>query len=280
MPGTDLQDEVVTPTQPSGGPTSANEWRSARREGVLVTLPSGNRARILRTFDLLVALEQGRIPNPLAAIVTKAIQHRGGDLAMADLAEEPEALGQMLQHVDSQIVKIFREPRVMLVPDGENHATWEPPEGYISIADLDIQDRMFAYFFAQGGAGDLESFREASAKAMAAARDGGEVRDDASGTPESGGSVGGVLPERGDVPVVDARGESTDPGDEGITERGAGEDGSEGSPEPADAAVPEGVGPDGDSTGADDSGGSDGTEAADTEVGSVPGSGEPVQSEG
>lgn len=157
--------------------TSAGAWNSARKEGFVIELPSGNVARLRKTLTLITLIRSGQIPNPLAKHVNKMVQERGAALDLKDL--EPDAMMQMLDLVNNEIPKIFIEPRVYEVPDGEDASTWQPEdENGISITDLAYEDRFFAYSFAQGGPSDLATFRE-STPSLADLPDGAGVPDEA-----------------------------------------------------------------------------------------------------
>jgi hypothetical protein len=151
--------------------TPASGWRSTRRDGVPVRLPSGNVARLRRTFSMINLMESGDIPNPLAGHIREAIdQARAGDttgsLSIAKLQDQEDdenkvALVQFLDMMMKSMSDIFVEPVVYQVPPGEDAQSWQPddPDG-ISVADLDASDQMHAFSFAQGGAGSMSPFRE------------------------------------------------------------------------------------------------------------------------
>lgn len=138
-------------------PTSAADWRSARKKGFTVTLPSGQAALVRRTLDLFARLEREEIPNPLAGIVTKLIQ--GEPVEMSEESIGQEGMAQMLTEMNNTIVAMMIVPEVMHVPE-DAPWDWEPPEGKISTADVDLMDKVFLYNVAQGGTADLAKFRK------------------------------------------------------------------------------------------------------------------------
>jgi hypothetical protein len=155
--------------------TPASEWRK-KKQGFVVTLPGGNVIRMRRTMDLFSLVKAGKIPNPLAGIVKSAMKQGGGAPDPEEMAKNlnEEAIVQMLELVDASIPKIVLEPRVVARPDDADF-DWEPPEGAIEVTDLEVEERMFIYSVAQGGAADLESFREQQNSFMAPPSDGSDV---------------------------------------------------------------------------------------------------------
>lgn len=143
-------------------PTTKSAWKSPRKEGFMVTLPSGNAARLRRTLDLITLMKVGKIPNPLMAIVNDMITGKRKTITPKDLPE-----GQMielLKLVDQCIPGIFLEPKVATPPkdlDPAEAANWEPEgDDTIALSDLEQNDRMFAFAFAQGGPRELSRFRQ------------------------------------------------------------------------------------------------------------------------
>jgi hypothetical protein len=178
-----MSENKVQPT----APTSGAAWVSQRKSGVLVPLPSGNAARIRRTFDLIELLKAGKLPNPLATIIEEKIRSDEPTVEF-DLATLPEqAAVQMANLIDEQIFFIFVDPVVVPVPEGENPATWSPdPADYdgknvVSIADIDYLDRMFAFGFAQGGVGEVAPFLERQSQGVPTRQNGRTVQDQPSG---------------------------------------------------------------------------------------------------
>lgn len=154
--------------------TSASEWRSAAKEGHLLELPSGNRARVRRTLNLMKMLKAGRIPNPLQGLVQDMVNQ---NRAAPDMSKAtPESMQQMLDLVDSQIPIIFIEPKVERAPEGHDpdiDGPFVPSDpNAVALDDIDIEDRMFVFTFAQGGPSEVASFREGQVAALASLGDG------------------------------------------------------------------------------------------------------------
>lgn len=214
--------------------TAASEWRSASKEGFVIELPSGKFARVKRTMNLLSMLEKGKIPNPLAGMISTMIREQKPmpDMQSADM----ESVGQLLELVNKQMLRCFVEPRVEAQPDDwdeDDDGEWEPSEGAITLDDITWPDKMYVFAYAQGMALDLSGFREQQEQALATAQHGTNVQDPPVTPPASDGPVPGILPGRGDLDVGDVRG--AEPG------RGSGDTGeakAEGSDEAADASKP------------------------------------------
>lgn len=180
------EDEVVTEstTQERLGaqrqlpPTQAGAWRSPRKEGFVVMLPSGNAARVKRTLDLYDLVKSGRIPNRLIKVVQKMMGD--GKFDAAELSPETldvETLQQMAQFIDVVATRVMIDPRCVAPPPGTEYPeTWDPPEGCISIHDLTEEDKLFLFHVAQGGVADVEQFRVEQKAALAALQDVAEVQ--------------------------------------------------------------------------------------------------------
>lgn len=150
--------------------TAASAWkRSAQQtEGVVVTMPSGNVARLRRTLDLPLLLRTGKIPNPLAGYVDAAIKTKNPAIKPSE--GDNEAMVQMVVLIQTQLPRIFIEPRVEIEPktwDTDTQGVWEPSEDALRIEDIDPEDAMFAFAFAQGGPAEVASFREQQATIVA-----------------------------------------------------------------------------------------------------------------
>lgn len=150
--------------------TSAASWKDRASQGMPVTLPSGNTARLRRTLDLPDLLSKGKIPNPLAPVIQDMLQQQKASIQIAGNENADVLMAQMMELVDSQIPRIFVEPRVEVRPDDwddEAQGEWEPSDDAITLSDIDIEDRMHAFAFAQGGPADAATFRQESKAAVA-----------------------------------------------------------------------------------------------------------------
>jgi hypothetical protein len=150
--------------------TSAKNWKTPRRQGFLLDLPSGNTARVRRTLDIYHMMKAGTIPNPLSGIINEMMKGERTGIDMKEL--EPQALQQMLRLLDNCAAGSMVDPPCVIPPD-DAPSDWEPAdENAISVADLTLEDKMFIFSFSQGAAGDLESFRAQQAAVVANVPDG------------------------------------------------------------------------------------------------------------
>ena len=162
----------------SGPPTESANWRSARKEGFVVELPSGNHCRVRRTLDMLDMVRSGKVPNRLITIVQQMMGTRNlKELNLTPDELDPEILQQMTEFVDVCATRVMIQPRCMAPPPDEPEPQlWEPPEGAISTYDLSQEDKLFLFHVAQGGVADVEKFRTEQASSLAALSDVPEVQ--------------------------------------------------------------------------------------------------------
>lgn len=144
--------------------TPASKWRqSTNAEGHLVTLPSGNVARI-KTPGIEVFLVSGMIPNSLLPIVQQAMEagKAGKEVEADELSQsifsDPKKMADLIELVDSVAVMSFVEPKVLPVPkEGEGRIT--EAEDVLYTDEISLEDRMFVFNYASGGTQSLERFR-------------------------------------------------------------------------------------------------------------------------
>lgn len=171
--------------------TSAKDWRRKRTEGIIVTLPSGNTAKIVRKMDIVEMLRGGQLPNSLATIVMSMMS--GDSTAIEALELDQTVLIDMMDWINDQVIAAMVEPKVVRRPvtvDGNEKEIleragwvfdaqfneWDPPEGSVEIVDIEMQDRMFICGITQGGPANYDSFRAQSAAALEAAQRGQGVQ--------------------------------------------------------------------------------------------------------
>lgn len=144
----ELQTREVTPLE---------DWKSPRKSGFLIELPSGNVCRIRRTFHLLELIKSGSLPNPLRSVVEDSMDK--GQYALNLAAMDTEARIQALDLLDHEVVAAMIEPRVLIPPEGVDPEVFQAPPGAISIMDLTVDDRTFIVTVAHGGTTDVTKFR-------------------------------------------------------------------------------------------------------------------------
>lgn len=192
-----LNDPAVVSAKKQGttkAVTTAKEWRKKRTEGIVVELPSGNAAKIVRKMDIVEMMRNGELPNSLSTIVMGMMS--GDTTAIEALTMDQEMVLNMMDWINDQVIAAMVEPRVVRKPitadmsPAESQKAfedagwtydaaerqWDPPEGSIEIVDVDMQDRMFICGITQGGPADYDSFRTQSEHALAAAQRGQGVQ--------------------------------------------------------------------------------------------------------
>jgi len=140
--------------------TSAAEWRKSQQVGQVIELPSGAVARLVRPH-LLALVKTGQIPDLLSAQVSELF---GTSKTPAEVQAgiSPESMIELI-NITSKLA--FIEPKITDTP-GVNE---------LSIDDIDFEDRTFVFWWCQGGAADLKSFREQQSRIMETSLDSNQV---------------------------------------------------------------------------------------------------------
>lgn len=173
LPGADSPLAAFAGVLGNEAPTSAQEWKSNKNRGFTVELPSGHKALVRRTFDLLGKLERGEIPNPLAGLVSKMIQNNEQVIDPAEAGEE--AILQMISMFDETIEAMMIAPKFQRRPENASY-TWEPDPDAIGPEDMSLEDKVFLYNVSQGAPADLATFRRQSADIVASISRGAGVQ--------------------------------------------------------------------------------------------------------
>ncbi len=122
-------------------PTPAAEWRREREEGVPLTLPSGNTARI-RSINFDTLLKYGRLPDPLTPAVHELLTKDPKKDALADLNNHPEDLAPWLALVDAVTLTCFVQPKVLDIrADALGDRVLADDE--ILLEDVPLGDKMY-----------------------------------------------------------------------------------------------------------------------------------------
>lgn len=166
--------------------SSAKDWKkSSSGLGLIheVSVPSGNVARLRRPgMDTFIKL--GMIPNSMMSIIqrniTKAQRGQEPDEAsvaaeLAKLIEDPEKIADILGLADKVLCYCAVEPKVSMPPDDPD----ERDNDVLYADEVDMDDKMFIFSWAVGGAEDLASFRSGQAAGVGAVPPGADVADEA-----------------------------------------------------------------------------------------------------
>lgn len=112
--------------------TGAAEWRAPREKGFVVTLSSGNIARI-RPVALDVMLQDGSLPDLLSPLAAKALWTETDVEQIGEMSELAAGMAALF----GQVCKAaFMNPRVVELAEGE-----ELGENEIMLADIDFRDK-------------------------------------------------------------------------------------------------------------------------------------------
>lgn len=133
--------------------TSANQWGRAVTEGKAIPFPSGNVARV-RRYNIMYLSKIGKIPNKLQAIVQGFISDPAG-ADLSKVAGDKDGIASMMELLDITCEMCFIEPKVKKLKKGETLA-----EDEISVEDVDLNDKLYLFDWAQGEVDDVEAFRE------------------------------------------------------------------------------------------------------------------------
>lgn len=125
-------------------PTSGAAWRKPIDEGVSITLPSGNVAK-LRPVDFSIVIRSGHLPDSLTPIVIEMFK---GESKPVDSLE---AFGQFVGIVEAVCLCAFVEPKIVEKPKKDNE---------ISLDHLTDMDKSFVFGLMGWSGRELESFRQ------------------------------------------------------------------------------------------------------------------------
>lgn len=157
-----------------------------RRAGVELELPSGLMVKAKRV-ELQSFILQGNVPNPLMDVVSEALQ-RGQKanipqmMGVEDGKIDLDQVRDMYEMVNAVICASVSEPKVHAVPTVDDLEDWntrhpdqqldDPDElrddELLYVDEIDDEDKMFIFQWAQGGTDDLARFRQEAAADLAA----------------------------------------------------------------------------------------------------------------
>lgn len=173
--------------------TSASAWRasSSINQTFLLTLPSGNKAKVKRP-GLEAMIAGGDIPDSLLGIAQGAIDKGQGkrpdqvldDKAAAEIAVDPSKWTEMLDSVERIVAKVVVEPKVEYskrpVEEGSDEMETIPEEDrfedVLYTDEIELDDKFFVFDFACGDSADLERFRQEHSGSVERILNGGEVQ--------------------------------------------------------------------------------------------------------
>lgn len=145
------------------GTTPGSAWRKPREQGEIVTLPSGNVAR-LRPVAVDALLAAGRIPDLLSGVAAKTLWVETDTATIAEQAETAKNFADLINLI---VPLAMLEPQVVDRPEGDNE---------IALEDIEFADKIAIFQLATGGSTVLKSFREQQARAVAPVSDGESIQ--------------------------------------------------------------------------------------------------------
>lgn len=164
-----MNDDSVLQQAEALVPTSAADWKKgSKTKGIgsqhEVRLPSGNVA-LLRRMGVETFLKVGLIPNSLVSIVQEQITAAKGGAEpdeeaigeeMTAILDDPKKLQDVFDMADGILVLVCAQPRVHKTPGPEE----ERDAALLYADEVDMEDKMFIFTWAVGGAEDAASFRK------------------------------------------------------------------------------------------------------------------------
>lgn len=146
--------------------TGAAVWRKPRQEGYVITLPSGNTAR-LRPVALDVMITSGKLPDILTPIAAKTLWAEIETEEIGNVAEMASGMADLFGIVCKAA---FMEPAVVDKPKADNE---------ISLEDISFEDKAAVFQLAIQPAKVLERFREQQAAGVESVPDSKDGKDKA-----------------------------------------------------------------------------------------------------
>ena len=102
-------------------PTTASAWKK-KRQGEMITLPSGNTVQIVRP-ELTSLLTENLLGDELTALALKAVKRGEGQADSSDVlkeaANDPESVAKILDAFDRVAVRCFRDPALLYYRDAQ-----------------------------------------------------------------------------------------------------------------------------------------------------------------
>lgn len=184
-------------------PTPASAWKrpqapSEQPLGIVVQLPSGNSAKVVRSVNFFTMVKENRLPNPIGEVVNRMISNKEEDKHYADGIEvTAKAAAAMTNFIDQLLVDCMVEPEFVIPPvdeQGQPVEGWEQPENSITPADMVDEDKFFLFSVVLGGTTDLEQFRKQSSEIMAVTSDVPDIQPKAIDLPRTRRPLPGMVP--------------------------------------------------------------------------------------
>lgn len=178
------------------GATPASQWKGKiNTDGSDVELPSGNVA-LVRQLSPTAFLESGMLPDPLSAVVHKAI-HDGKGLNPKQLQRvmaDPKQVTAALELFDRVLAYVVIEPDISMPPtctecgeyankpqhsgqaDGHRYREGEREEGVLYADQVVMDDKVYIFNWCLGNTIALKEFREQQEGTMESLQNGQDLQ--------------------------------------------------------------------------------------------------------
>ncbi len=181
-------------------PTPASSWKrpdpqdkSEQPLGIVVQLPSGNSAKVVRSVNFFTMVKNDQLPNPMGQIVKKMIANKEEEKPFNEGIEvTAKAAAAMTSFIDQLLVDCMVEPQYVIPPVDDPE--WVVPSDTITPDMMVDEDKFFLFSVVLGGTTDLERFRRESLQAMATPPDEPVVQSKTITLPRSQRPLPGVVP--------------------------------------------------------------------------------------
>lgn len=146
--------------QPQLEVTSGTQWRKLREEGVIVTLPSGNVAR-LRPLGIPALIRSGKIPDLLSGLAAEVVWN--DQPSSKQIQQSVDLAKGSIELLDIVTQEAFLEPRIVAEPSKDDE---------ISVDDVSLADKYFVMTFVSAPTQALAKFRAEQTAGVDAVPDG------------------------------------------------------------------------------------------------------------
>jgi hypothetical protein len=143
--------------------TLGKMWRKSREEGYVISLPSGNSAK-LRPISLDLLVMHGKIPDMLTPIAAKSLWV---ETSTEEIGRERDLSAKYIELINLIVPLAMIDPKVVESPQADDE---------ISLEDLDFMDKLAIFNLVTQPADMLRSFRDQQIQRLALTPDGEDIR--------------------------------------------------------------------------------------------------------
>jgi len=136
-------------------PTTGSLWRRPREQGVVVELPSGNKAR-LRPVPLDLLILSGKLPDLLTPLAAQSLWN---EQVSENLVDQVQMVKGYAELVNIVVRVAMLDPKVVDNPQAEDE---------LALEDIDFSDKQAIFQLAYQPASVLEKFRDQQVRSLEA----------------------------------------------------------------------------------------------------------------